>query len=185
MSPILGLAAALLAGCVTLSVYPYYTAKDVTFDPALVGVWADPGETNANRESWTFEKVGEQAYRLTVTDKDKHTEYDACLFQLKGYTFLDCLPRERSDCLIPGHVLLRVDRLQPVLEMRLLNYDWLGKLIEKEPKAIRHVRVPGHGQKADDEMLVLTADTKELQKFVLKHLQTEVAWGDKLVMKRQ
>jgi hypothetical protein len=180
-----GLALTVLTGCVTLSVYPYYTAKDVTFDPALVGVWAEPGKTNADRETWTFERVDDQSYRLTVTEDDKKTGYDARLFKLKGHTLLDCLPRERTDCLIPGHVLLRVDSLQPALEMRLLDYGWLGKLIEKQPKAIRHVMVPGYGQKADDEMLVLTADTAELQKFVLKHLQTEDAWSDKIEMTRQ
>ncbi len=37
----------LLAGCVVTSVYPFYTAKDVQFDPALVGSWAEAGSTNA------------------------------------------------------------------------------------------------------------------------------------------
>jgi hypothetical protein len=55
-----------------------------------------------------------------------------------------------------------------------LDYDWLEKLLEKNPKAIRHHIIEDHG----DGRLVLTADTAELQRFVVKHLKTEGAWGE-------
>ncbi len=35
------------------SVYPLYTAKDLIFDPALIGVWQEDGED----VSWTFTKL--------------------------------------------------------------------------------------------------------------------------------
>lgn len=181
-----GLALVLLTGCVTLSIYPYYTAKDVVFDPALIGVWADPDKTNADHDTWSFEKSDDQAYKLTITDNDKKTEFDARLFKLKDHTFIDCLPRERPDYSTPCHMLLRVDHLQPTLEMHLLDYDWLGKLIEKQPKAIRHALIEKAGGKAGDhDGFVLTADTAELQKFILKHIKLKEAWGDALIMKRQ
>lgn len=181
-----GLSLALLTGCVTLSVYPYYTAKDLTFDPALVGAWADPDKTNEDRETWTFEKTEHQTYHLTVTDKDEKTEFDAQLFELKNQMFLDCLPRERSDYSAPCHVLLRINRIQPTLEMHLLDFEWLSKLIEKQPKAIRHTLIEKAGGKTgDNEGLVLTADTAELQKFILKHIKTEEAWGEVKVMQKR
>ena len=180
-----GLALVLLTGCVTLSVYPYYTAKDVSFDPALLGIWVDPDNTNADRQTWSFDKVNDQTYRLTVTDKDEKTEFDARLFKLKGHTFLDCLPRDYKDFSTPCHVLLRIERTQPALETRLLSYEWIENLIEKEPKAIRHSLIPEAGKKGDDAKgFVLTADTTELQKFILKHIQTKEARKDKMVMRR-
>jgi hypothetical protein len=181
-----GLALVLLTGCVTLSVYPYYTAKDVQFDPALLGVWADSGQTNADRETWLFEKTNDQTYRLTVTDKAEKTQFDARLFKLKGHTFLDCLPRDHNEYSTPCHLLLRVDRLQPTLELRPLSYEWLEKLIAKQPKAIRHTAIVEANAKGDDTKgFVLTADTAELQKFVLKHIQTEEAWSKAMVMEKQ
>jgi len=181
-----GLALALLTGCVTLSVYPYYTAKDVTFDPVLVGVWAEAEKTNTDQESWTFEKTDDQTYRLRVIDKDEKTEFDARLFKLKNQLFLDCLPRKHGDYSAPCHLLLRVNRLQPRLEMDLLDFEWLAKLIEQQPKAIRHTLIPKPGGKTgDNEGLVLTADTAELQKFILKHLKTEAAWKDLDPMQRR
>jgi len=181
-----GLALVLLTGCITLSVYPYYTTKDLTFDPALVGIWSEPDKTDADSETWTFEKLNEQAYRLTVKDKDEKTEFDARLFKLKGFTFLDCLPCKHNDYSAPCHVLLRLNQIQPQLEMHLLDFEWLSNLIEKQPKAIRHTMVVEANAKGDNaKSFVLTADTSELQKFVLKHLKTEEAWGKPMVMKKQ
>ena len=181
-----GVVLVLLTGCVTLSVYPYYTAKDVLFDAALLGIWVDPDKTNADLETWSFEKINDHTYRLIVTEKDEKTEFDAHLFKLKDYTFLDCLPREHSDYSTPCHLLLRVDRRQPALELRPLDYEWLGNLIEKQPKAIRHIRISEATAKGEEsKSFVLTADTAELQKFILKHIQTQEAWSKAMVMKRR
>jgi len=181
-----GLALVLLTGCVTLSIYPYYTSKDVKFDPALLGNWAEADNTNSRPQTWSFEQINAQTYRLIVMDNDEKTEFDTRLFKLKNHAFLDCLPRKHEDFASPCHVLLRVDRLQPILELRLLNYDWLRKLIEKQPKAIRHALIPQASKQGDEtEGFVLTAETAELQNFILKHLETKEAWGDALVLKRQ
>jgi hypothetical protein len=182
----IGMALTLLTGCVVMSVYPYYTAKDVVFDPTLLGVWTDATKTNGDGESWTFEKVEEQKYQLVITENDKKTKFDACLFKIKNHLFLDCLAHERCDYSAPCHLLLRVDQLQPTLEMRLLNFDWLTKLLERQPKAIRHTIIEKAGGQSDsDKILVLTADTAELQKFILKQLETKEAWSDVMVMQRQ
>ena len=172
-----------LVGCIVMSVYPFYTAKDVVFDPALVGAWAEPGATNATDDHWQFEKTEGQAYKLTVVENDKRTEFDSHLFKLKGRLFLDLYPRERPDNSIPAHYLLKVARIEPALEYSFLDYDWLTKLIEKNPKAIRHTAAPDKlGESGAG--LVVTADTAELQKFILKHEKAEGAFGKVTVMNR-
>jgi len=63
-----------------------------------------------------------------------------------------------------------------VLETANLNYDWLVKLLEKNPKAIRHMMLR---EKTGDEQggrIILTADTKELQRFILKYVNSTDAW---------
>ena len=176
---------AFFAGCVATSVYPFYTAKDIVFEPALVGTWGEPGATNAPNEQWRFEKAEGQAYKLTVQEKEKPTEFDTCLFKLKGGLFLDIYPRERPDNSLPLHYLFKVNRLAPSLEVSLLDYDWLTKLVEKNPRAVRHIIVPKKLGESDGGDLVLTADTAELQRFILKHLNTEGAFGKSQVMERR
>ena len=173
-----------LAGCVVTSVYPFYTAKDVVFDPALVDNWAKTGSNNASNEHWQFEKMDSQAYKLTVQDQQQRTEFDAHLFKLKDRLFLDICPRERPDHSLPLHYLLRVARIEPELEMNLLDFDWLKKCLEQDPKAIRHIVVPKKLGEDGDGDLALTADTAELQAFLIKHEKTEGVFGESMKMTR-
>lgn len=176
----------LLSGCVVTSIYPHYHAKDLRFDPALLGTWVEADKTNSDQETWTFELVAEKTYKLIVTDNDKKTEFDTHLFQLKGQLFLDFLPRERPENSAPLHFVMRVDALAPQLEWRMLKYDWLAKLVERNPKTIRHVVVPRKaGDGSDGGDLVVTADTDELQKFLARHRKTADAWSDKVVLKKR
>jgi hypothetical protein len=179
-------AALLIAGCVVNSVYPFYTAKDLTFDPALVGTWSDPEETNANKETWTFEKIAPQTYKLTTRNSGETNEFDTHLFTLGGQKFLDSLPRFRAAYHTPEHFLLRVKSITPTLELELLDYEWLTDHLEHKPKALRHIIVPPEvGDSRDKGTLTLTAETAELQKFLRQHLANTNAWSEPMVMQKQ
>lgn len=175
----------LLAGCVVTSVYPYYTAKDAVFEPALVGTWRGTEPDAKPDEFWQFEKLENQAYKLTMADGEKRKEYDTHLFKLGGHLFLDCFPRERPEDSLPPHYLLRVGSVAPVLAITALDYDWLKQLLEKNPKAVRHLIVPKKLGESGDGDLVLTASTAELQKFILKHVNNTNAFGELARLKRQ
>ena len=164
-------AAALLCSCIP-SVNPFYTDKDLVFDPRLLGVWQDKGNTN-NPDIWRFEAGTNRTYRLTVTEKgSKQGVFSACLFRLKQEFFLDLIPVEcnyatnQADLvafsMFPGHLLVRVPQIEPELKLALFDFDWLQKYLEKNPKALAHHR--------EGDRLLLTASTRELQKFVLQHL---------------
>ena len=180
----LGLAL-LLAGCLAVSIYPFYSEKDVMFEPALLGQWVKVGDS---REKWTFEKKGEQTFRLTYRDGEKSYAMDAHLFRLKDQLFLDLfkpdMPEDLMPPPVPTHLLLRVFQLKPSLRMAALDYDWLAKLIEKNPKAIRHYLV-ANGEDSKNAQIVLTADTPELQKFILNHLKTDEAWKDAFELEKK
>jgi len=79
--------------------------------------------------------------------------------------------------LLPVHTLAYVKRITPTLQMSFPDPGWLKKLIAANPGAIRHEKI--------DNEIVLTASTKELQTFWLKHLDTKGAFGDSSNMKRK
>ena len=64
--------------------------------------------------------------------------------------------------MFPGHLLVRVSQLEPELKLAFFDFDWLQKYLEKNPKALAHHQ--------EGDRIVLTAGTRDLQKFVLKHL---------------
>jgi len=170
-------------GCVVTSIYPYYTEKDLVFDPALLGNWADASQTNEAVAYVRIERAGEKGYRATVFETDSTNSSDLCVFRLKQQLFLDTCPTNRSLDFVPVHQVSKVTQIQPALETANLNYDWLAKLLEKNPRAIRHMILrenPGdeHGR------IVLTADTQELQRFILKYLNNTNAWEEPSQFKR-
>jgi hypothetical protein len=174
-----------LAGCLVTSVHPFYTEKDLAFEAAVLGEWGDPAEPDVR---WLLEKQGEQAYRLTHTESGKSSVMRTHLFKVRGQSFFDLFPSqvetEGFPPPIPAHYLLRVLQFEPKLRMAPLKYDWLQTLLEQNPKALRH-HVVANPEKPDDRRLVLTADTAELQGFVVQHLDNADAWKDVIELERR
>jgi hypothetical protein len=165
-------AALILTACIP-SVHPFFTAKDVVFEPGLVGEWSGK-DKDKNPESWKFGAGTNSQYSLMVVEgAGKEGQFTATLFKLKGERFLDLIP---SDCnyasnqadlvggaMFPGHLLARVSQIEPSLKLAFFDFDWLAKYLEQNPKALAHQNV--------DKRLLLTASTKDLQAFVLAHLK--------------
>lgn len=178
----LAAALALLSACTVPSVNPLYTDNDLVFDPHLSGVWADEHATEPADEKWVFEKDTDNSYKLTITEgPDKKGQFETHLIKLKDYFFLDLKPSdfkldttqvdETAWSLIPGHLILRVDELDPELKLTLLRRDWLNEYLRKNPKGLAHV-------KEGADVKFITASTHDLQQFVLSHLGKNELFGE-------
>ena len=193
---LIALFAVLLGGCLpTVSVYPLHDKGTVVFDPNLVGTWVEDSNDPNEADNWQFkahkDDKGLKAYELRVADEDGKGLFFAYLVRLEGKLFLDLVAAklpweddlEKADwpynvfLLLPANLFLRVESIEPVLKMRAMDDDKFKKLLEADPKVLRHT--------VSDERLVLTADTKELQAFMLKHADDKNVWGDPVILKKQ
>jgi len=162
----------LAAGCIVLSVYPFYTPKDLIFDPGLAGQWSNAGKPN---EAWQFTASDGRFYLLSTTDDHETNCFEAHLFQLKQYQFLDLLSTNRGEFQMPLHLISKVARANTNLSLHFMDFGWLVGLLQTNPAVLRHIVVPETGytnvslDNGDNKMLYLTAETKELQEFLLKH----------------
>jgi hypothetical protein len=165
--------ALVLTGCVVTSVCPFYFEKDLTFETALIGDWK---KANQPDEHWKFERAAGDGYRIITESGGKTTVFQGHAFKLYGRTFLDLTTTQWKEDIqpepVPSHVLARIVQVTPTVKLSAMNYDWLKELLAKDPKALRHIVIQT-GEKADDRRIVLTADTAELQQFLLKHLKSE------------
>ena len=171
----------MFAGCVP-SLNPLYTEQDLVFDSALLGVWTDKDST----ETWELTKADEKQYKLVYTDEDGKTgEFTAHLLKADGKTFLDLAPVEPllpqndfyKEHFLPTHTFAQITQTAPTVQISFLEPKWLKTFLAKNPSAIRH-------EKAGDETL-LTASTKDLQRFLLAHLNTEGAFAKPISVKRK
>ena len=174
----LGLAV-LMAGCVP-SLHPLFTEKDLVYDPALVGTWAE----KESEDTWTFLKSGDKAYDLIYSQKGVPAQFEAHQVQLGEFLFLDTYPQEpgiKNDLymihLIPAHTFSRIWIEGNVLRLAMLDIDWLKEMIAEKKVDIAHERVDGG--------IVLTASTKELQEFFLKYADDDKAFPDPKELHRQ
>jgi len=199
--------AALLAGCVpVVSLQPLFTREDIRFDEKLLGTWVE--DANKPKSSWEFTRLEETAadglvpslrgeidrlYRLNVTDAEgRKGSLVACLVKLQDRLFLDVFPdklpsgeqdMEKTKLVfnafffVPAHTFIRVDSLTDSLKVRLTDDDGFKKLLEAEPDAVKFALV--------EDRPILTASTKELQAFVLKHAGDERLFPGEVTLTRK
>jgi len=169
-----------ICGCVPLSLVPYYTEKDLVLEPGLIGSW-DSGDGN---EEVIFEEADSNGYAMIDRDSTGEVHFDVHLFKLGGKLFMDLSPQGLCGGmnpllevhLIPGHSLLRVDRIEPTLMTASLNDAWMKERMKEDPGALAHV--------ITDDRLVLTASTEEIQAFLVKHMDDKGAFDEPSEMRR-
>jgi hypothetical protein len=175
---LIGLGAALIfTGCAP-SLHPFFTEENVVFNDALLGAWI-----NDSGEKCTFTRSGANHYELLYVD-EAAARFDARLIELGGVTYLDLFPKIPDNDnglylahLVPSHMLARVTIGKDSISIAMMDADWLKGLSDQNKFALAHERV-------DDGGIVLTASTRELQAFVLKHADGKEVFGDTDVFHR-
>jgi len=184
----------ILGGCVpVISLHPLYTEKDIMLDKKLCGTWIN--ESGDMKSTWEFERIEDpnNAYKLIFTDEDgKKGSFVAHLLKLKDMLFLDIYPSElpweledpnkmdwpyNSLFLIPAHTFMKIDSIEPQLELRLTSESKMEELLKENPSAVEHTFV--------GDRIVLTASTKKLQAFILKYADDERVFTDLITLSRK
>lgn len=193
------LLAVFFSGCVVYSFYPLYFKKDLFPNDLLTGQWLETDDENATVEDadgiWTFEhpyidkkKSDERdslSYVLTYKTKkdDKYIEsvFDVHIVKLGGQYFLDFYLRdflEGEDMtladfhVIPVHTFAKLTITEKGLNIFWFDPEWLEELVRQNKIRIHH--------EDNNDFILLTAKTKELQKFVTKYVNSEEAFKDGL-----
>jgi hypothetical protein len=186
----LACAALFFAGCVVQCLHPLFTEKDFVTVPGLAGTWAQM-EDGKEQGLWTFEPDDRQ-YKLTHTDeKGRKATFKVAAGRLGTNVFLNTLledpmpGREMNDLvevhLVLVHTFVKLRQTDAGLTLVAMNLEWLGKLLEENPKAVAHtLRSTG-----SIKIPLLTASTEELQKFVARYAEDEKAFGNEIKLVRK
>lgn len=157
------LLAVMLGGCVLSSLHPLYTDEELIFEEKLIGKWSD--ENNI----WEFRAGEPNTYQMRVFD-GKEGRFVAHLVKLGDMTFLDIFPDSVTlgepqafygFHLLPVHTFMKVEQIEPKLQLRMLDYEKVSKMLEEDPNLLKHEVV--------EDRIVLTASTEQLQKFIVEY----------------
>jgi hypothetical protein len=119
------------------------------------------------------------SYYILRENKDKKVAFIATPFKINGQTFLDFIPVDTQDNVdnlleshsIYTHSLVKYDiRDNGEIEIRWLDEDKIENLFEKKKIKIKHETIGMLNDK-----YLLTASSKELQKFVTKYMASNDA----------
>ena len=172
---VLGIAA--LTACAP-SLHPFFTDKDIVFNESLLGVWMDDSGATCK-----FARSGDSHYELLLLD-EKPARFEARLFELGGVTFLDLYPKPLGDEInlypenfAPAHSLARVTIGEDSISIAMMQGDWLKRLSDRNHLDLKHERI-------GDDRIALTASTRDLQAFALKHADNKEAFGEATVFHR-
>jgi len=180
------------SGCIIYSFYPLYTEEDLFPNEILTGEWVQEDD---NGTEWIFEhayfgkKVPENidstSYVLSLTECDgdstRKSEFSVHIIELGGHYFLDFYLEEFMDDdnldlasfhIIPVHTFAKLTVEEDRMVINWFDQDWLEDLIKENKIRIHH--------EENDDFILLTAKPRELQKFVIKYVNSEEAFEDGL-----
>jgi hypothetical protein len=160
-----------MTGCLTLSICPLYTAKDVVTDPAIEGKWADPD----TKDVWAIQKFGDSAYIATNPADENGEPVELRLVQLGERRFVDLTAKDTPSLAVAGHVFGKLWVTGDVLHLQMMSDKWLEKKARDAGLAFAT---------GPDKDVLVTASTADLQKFVLKYADDPDAYDSPSVLHR-
>jgi len=181
------------SGCVVYSFYPLYTEKDLFPNDLLTGEWVDEdGAECTFKHPYIGNKdlgiIDSTSYVMMLKEDDHESEFTVHLIELGGHYFLDFYLEDFGEDdefylstfhIIPVHTFAKVNIDENELHIKWFNQEWMGELIKQNKIRIHH--------EENDDFILLTAQPKELQKFVTKYVNSEEAFEDglELILKRK
>ena len=182
-----------LSGCLS-TLHPIFTAKDLVFDPRLIGTWHDG---NKDEEVFIYERgtgntfkalpealqqIADKAYLLTIRNKEDNLDYKyyAFLARIGNHLYFDYYPAEikwqqrYNDFFkqhqVSMHTFYRVRfNSDGSFETSQFAQKFMDNLIEKKKIRIKH-------ETRFDGTYVITAPTEELQQYILKYADVPEAY---------
>ena len=184
-----------LSSCVVKSLNPFYTKKSISFDERFVGEWTDskkgtwivipfkdeitkenPIEKMKNEDIQLYNEY-KNSYYIQRNYQGEEALFIATPFNINNQTFLDFYPLEYQDDinnllqkhLIYTHSLVKYDVTESgEIEIKWLDEKKVESLFKNKKIKIEHKKIG-----VLKEKFLLTASSKELNKFIEKYTKSK------------
>jgi len=192
-----------ISGCGGLvTFYPIFYKKDIAFNPSLIGTWKysedhktrfaefKPIPSERKKElAPAIAEVADKGYFLTRSDSAGTIINQSFVFLVKigSNYYFDNYPAETAsasmidksykDQVVKAHSSYRIDiENKDHFTIRSINKSFMDQLITSNKINIRHLVVDGN--------ILITAETAELQKFIIQYGNNPKMFIDELKCER-
>ena len=177
----------LLSGCGIFSIHPLYHEEELIVMNELIGIWQDATD---EKVTVMIDTIGDGRYKFLMDDKGDSVEFVMGLVKLRGQYYIDLFPPDDcglfgeggDDCsmlenmfrnYIPAHSFMKLDYQQDEITLTGFDYERLLEIFKQNRIRLAH-ELAG----TDKDMVVITASTDDLQKFIARYSNDEDAFDD-------
>lgn len=163
-----------------LSLNPLFTEQTATLMPEVENEWS-----NSNYDlSVTIKQLGDNFYQLKYDRATNETQYEAVFVSLANKIFLDLAPKipdtlgdnDYRSQILYAHALYEAQIVNDTLQLAELSYRFFYNRLAKNKSLLSHASI-GSG-------LLLTVSTKELDQFIIEHMQEPGFFEDTILLNR-
>ena len=191
----------LVSSCAVISFYPLYTEDVLIRNDKIIGKWLSKSdsivwEIKFDEKKWKEKKnegvhVGGKhvpnkfTYSLYVYETkrpNKKTEYSLHLVELDGKMYFDFFPESWETTedgllnahLIEVHTFAKTEISKDSIQIKWYDIDWFEKQLIKNKIRMKYEK--------NSRNILITAQPKELQKFVIKYSDDENAFDKDFIV---
>ena len=147
----------LMSGCFIKSLNPFYTKKDIVYDPKIIGTWLDGDSVVWKIKQQMKGLMGpsgpDNSYQVEILEKKGSVaSFNVHLFQLDNQYYLDFYPNGKigsndmvEENIVLTHSLAKVEYTGNNIEIKWFNEVWFEKLLKENKIRIRHEILPNNG----------------------------------------
>ena len=168
-----------MVGCGVFSIHPLYYNEDLIVNDELIGIW----QNNQDGDFIRIDTIADKKYRFLWYDEEDTIFYEAGLIKLDKHYFFDIFPYDDGGSIkpnigdnmfrnyIPVHSFTKLDFGNNTLTMAEFDSKRLITLFKENKVRLAH-------ELPEDEYVVITASTKDLQKFISRYADEEDAFNE-------
>ena len=175
----------LMTGCGIFSLHPLYHQEDLVMKPGIVGTW----QSNSDKGFFVIiDTLGNKKYEFVMLDKEDTIGFQMGLIELNNQYFIDLFPLDDGNILlgedaellenlfrnyIPAHSFMKFDVIGDEMYLTEFDEERLIELFQQDKIRLAH-EIPGE----DEDYVVITASTGDLQKFIIRYANDKDAFTE-------
>lgn len=174
----------LLSGCGIFSIHPLYQKEDLIVMNELIGTW----QNEEDEEFVIIDTLEDRKYEFIMVDGQDSIGFEMGLLKLNDYYFIDLFPSDDcsffagKDCemweimfknYVPVHTFIKFDLIDNQIVLTEFDNERLIELFSQNRIRLAH-EMAGE----DDDYVVITASTSDLQKFITRYSNDKDAFKE-------